>query len=372
MYEHSQDRCRGLVVGLGVGNVLGVPQEGWPRDAVEASYPNGIRDIEVETGEPDDDDLAQAIILAEAAIDAGAGELDVEVIGRRFWVWAEENGRGIGIQTADVLSRIGGGMPRCAGGAGVHAREPRGLPAPQAARQVWEESGRYSAGNGAVMRCAPLAIRWMGDDVDLARNTALSVVVTHADPRCVWSAVVVNLAVAMLLRGEAVEVPGLVARSQQTAARLGDSLADFGVAGAVPEAVLEACSISNGITPADLVLDGHDMGYTLKAMQVALWCADQAADFEEALVAVVSAGGDTDTNGAVAGAVLGARFGLNAIPSRWRRRLAEARQGREPLEGLADRLRALGQSQRGSVSDPRACGSDRMPAGTPAHPVGET
>ena len=90
----------------------------------------------------------------------------------------------------------------------------------------------------------------------------------------------------------------------------------------------------------DLVLDDVDMGYTLKAMQVALWCAVQASDFEESLVAVVSAGGDTDTNGAVAGAVLGARFGLNAIPSRWRERLAEVRQGREPLEALADLLMA--------------------------------
>ena len=67
------DRCRGLMVGLGVGNVLGVPQEGWPRRAVEAAYPNGIREIELEPGEPDDDDLAQAIILAEAAIEAGTG-----------------------------------------------------------------------------------------------------------------------------------------------------------------------------------------------------------------------------------------------------------------------------------------------------------
>ena len=338
LYEQSQDRCRGLMVGLGVGNVLGVPQESWPRYAVEASYPNGIREIELGPGEPDDDDLAQAIILAEAAIDAGPDPLDVEEIGRRFWGWAEENGRGIGIQTADVLSRIGGDMPRCAGGAGVQAREPSGVPALEAARQFWEESGRYSAGNGAVMRCAPLAIRWMRDDVDLARNTALSAVVTHADPRCIWSAAVVNVAIAMLLRSEAVEVPGVVARSRQAAEQLGDSLADFRVAGAAPEAVLEACSIPSGITPADLVLDGHDMGYTLKAMQVALWCADQAADFEKALVAVVSAGGDTDTNGAVAGAALGARFGLNAIPSRWRERLAEVRQGREPLEVLADRV----------------------------------
>ena len=325
------------MVGLGVGNVLGVPQEGWPRHAVEAAYPNGIREIELEPGEPDDDDLAQAIILAEAVIEAGTRDLDVDEIGRRFWAWAEENGRGIGIQTADVLSLIGGARPRCSLGVGLEAREPTGLPAAEAARQVWEESGRYSAGNGAVMRCAPLAIRWLRNDVALARNTALSAVATHADPRCVWSSILVNVAVAMSLRGEDVAASEAVRRTRRAAKELGDSLAAVGVAGTVPEAVLDACAMPNGTTPTDLALDGDDKGYTLKAMQAALWCATQATDFEEDLVAVVSAGGDTDTNGAIAGALLGARFGLKAIPSRWRWRLAEVRQGMQPLEALADR-----------------------------------
>ena len=83
------------------------------------------------------------------------------------------------------------------------------------------------------------------------------------------------------------------------------------------------------------------MGYTLKAMQVALWCALRAPDFEEAMVAVVSAGGDTDTNGAVAGAVLGARFGCRAIPPRWRGAVARLRPGRQPMEAWADRLLRL-------------------------------
>ena len=80
------------------------------------------------------------------------------------------------------------------------------------------------------------------------------------------------------------------------------------------------------------------MGYTLKAMQVALWCATQASGFEEALVAVISAGGDTDTNGAIGGAVLGARFGAEGDSgAAGAERLVEIRRGREPLEVLADR-----------------------------------
>ena len=92
--------------------------------------------------------------------------------------------------------------------------------------------------------------------------------------------------------------------------------------------------------PEAIGLDGWDMGYTLKAMQVALWCAHRAADSEEALIALVHAGGDTDTNGAVAGAVLGARFGLEAIPKRWRDRVATLRVDRVAMELWADRLRA--------------------------------
>lgn len=86
--------------------------------------------------------------------------------------------------------------------------------------------------------------------------------------------------------------------------------------------------------PASIGLDGWDMGYTIKATQVGLWAARAEPDLQQALVAVVAAGGDTDTNGAVAGAVLGARLGASAIPGRW----LEAIPGRDRLTELADRL----------------------------------
>ena len=59
-----------------------------------------------------------------------------------------------------MLSRYGGAAPRVGQERGVTAREPAGCSAQEAARTVWEESGKQAAGNGAVMSCAPLAIRW--------------------------------------------------------------------------------------------------------------------------------------------------------------------------------------------------------------------
>ena len=76
----------------------------------------------------------------------------------------------------------------------------------------------------------------------------------------------------------------------------------------------EALGIADVTAPEEIGLDGWDMGYTLKAMQVALWCAGRAADFEEALIARRQRRRRHRHNGAVAGAVLGARFGFDAIP----------------------------------------------------------
>ena len=344
-----QDRCRGLMVGLAAGNLLGILCEGWPRHQIRVRWPDGVRDIEASPGYPDDDDLAQAVILAEECL--GGNELDAGNLARRFWVWGEENGLGMGNATAETLARYGGSHPRRyasrnrsarrggpAGSDFPGAREPQGLPALQASRAAWEDSGGKAAGNGAVMRCAPLAIRWRHDDAALVRNTVCSAAVTHWDSRCIWSSVFVNLAVASLLREPPDAELRLAERAEQARETLGDALTPFGIDSPPQLAVTEALDVSDIATADEIGLDGWDMGFTLKALQVAMWCVHRAADFEEALIAIINAGGDTDTNGAVAGAVLGARFGLDAIPGRWRDRVARLRAERIAMETWADRM----------------------------------
>ena len=64
-------------------------------------------------------------------------------------------------------------------------------------------------------------------------------------------------------------------------------------------------------------LNKHLWGHTLIALQMGLWAAVTPLYFGAALREVVRVGGDTDTNGAVVGAVLGARYGFDAIPGWW-------------------------------------------------------
>jgi len=301
-----RERYRGALLGLAAGNTLGLPVESWPREEIRRRYPDGVREIDPSELElPWDDDLAQAVIIAEAIVEKDTlGSDDLAV---RLLDWYESNGRGMGSQTRAVLNLLRAGK----------------VPS-EAARIVWERADRTPAGNGAVMRCAPIAMRWRLDAAKLREETENSTRITHHDPRCAWSAVAVNLAIAGALNGRATSIETIAAQLES--------------AGASPMTVWAARHAS-GHELDDLRLDDSAMGYTLKAMQVGLWCLERGGDFESSLVAVIEAGGDTDTNGAIAGAVLGALHGAASIPERWASRIPRAKR----LLFLADEL--LGRAE---------------------------
>ena len=77
-----------------------------------------------------------------------------------------------------------------------------------------------------------------------------------------------------------------------------------------------------------------EAGYVVHCVEIAFWCAVHRPSLEEALIFLAEAGGDTDTNAAVAGALLGARDGETAIPPRWLDQLGPARS----VAGLAEKL----------------------------------
>ncbi len=336
------DRARGIMTGIAVGNLFGISMEGWNRARIVGKWPQGITEIEAHSGYPDDDDLAQSIIIAEAAAE---GPLCVDDLGRKFWEWAEVNGLGIGILTQDVLALYGGDDPRCLAQnrqAGM-ARTPRGIPIAEASKKAWRGE---RAGNGAIMRCAPLAIRYCRnllrlasrDTMPLTRESVVSAIPTHWDRRCGWSCAIVNIAISGALRNRVLSAQELIGLAKEGVAAAIPELGRYGYEAAPPKSVVEAVHQSSSSRIGDLTFDGHDMGFTLLAMQAALSSYWHAPDFETGLRQIVEAGGDTDTNGAIVGAVLGARFGCSGIPSRWRRRTAEIRSGRIPMAHYADVL----------------------------------
>lgn len=294
------DRARGVLLGLAVGNLLGLPVEGASRSTILRAHPAGLVEIDPrERNRPMDDDLAQAVALAEALAhdpDPVSGFAD------RLIEWRSENGRRIGIMTSTVIDYL-----------------EVGLGVPNAARAFWQERGSpETQPNGALMRSAPVALRYALEPDRLIEQTAATCAVTHFAPGAQWSCILVNAAIAMLVRGHEPNRDDLILAASQD--------------GAPAELIAWTLAIPEAIN--ERIGEERVSGHTYLCMQAALWCLDTDDGLEDALTRIVNAGGDTDTNAAVAGAVLGARFGASAIPQRWLECIPE----RERIEAATQAL----------------------------------
>ena len=272
------DRAEGALTGVAVGTLLGFAPIGCRRAEIPHRWPNGVTEIEAPSGCPDDDDLAQSIVVAEAAAE---GPLSVDDLGRRLWFWAEANGAGMGGLTHDALALQGGDDPqrladRMAAG---DVREARGLPVAEASKQAWAGS---RAGNGALMRSAPLAVRWHADTKRLVRESIVSAVPTHWDPRCGWSCAIVNLA----HRGS-FEKPDPDGGAVDRPRRRGRRAQRFRNSSATTTKRNRRRASSRGCIYRSLPGSttwrsmAADMGFTLLGMQAALISYWQASNFED-------------------------------------------------------------------------------------------
>ena len=295
-------RARGALLGLVAGNQLGVPTEhlGTP-EAIRKAFPNGVVDLAPPPkNSPYDDDAAMALLLGESLL-ASKG-FDANDVARRWVKWMKVDGRGIGIRTKRALTLIDRG------------KEP--FEAGQLANQ--ENPGR-SAGNGSVMRCVPVALRYHDDPDRLIRVSTQQAAITHADERCTWGAAAVNLAARELLHGNIYFI-------DEVMHRIGDR---------APRALREAIHRVPRERESDLpIARAGEAGYVVHCVEIAFWFATHDRSLEEALIALAQAGGDTDTNAAVAGALLGARYGDVALPPRWIDQIT----GSQGIAQLAERL----------------------------------
>jgi ADP-ribosyl-[dinitrogen reductase] hydrolase len=167
------------------------------------------------------------------------------------------------------------------------------------------------------MYCAPLgAFRAARPELLVEEAPALSAI-THWDERCRTACLAVTLAAAALVRGE---------EPREAVERAVEAVLDRDGGEELEYLVGEA-----GRARA---LDGPDMGFTLFTAGIGLQMAAEGLPFEEGSRYVVSLGGDTDTNAAVAGALLGALHGRGGLPPAWLEKLVD----RQAIEGEAESL----------------------------------
>jgi len=298
------DQIRGVIYGNAIGDALGIGSEFMSKTDVLIRFPNGLRhyaQVARRGFRPGDwsDDTDQMICILDSLV--AEKKVDPEDIAGRIYHWAKTNGRGMGRTVRNVTS------------ASNFLRDPFG-----AARAEWERGGRQAAANGAVMRTSVLGVWDFWDQEKVVENARLAALVTHADPRCVASSVAVSVAIAELLKNRTPDIEKVAEAAASAGARFDPGLPE--VVGAGYELRLD---------------EPGKFGYTYKTAGAGFWALRTAKSFEEGVVDVVNAGGDADTNAAVAGAMLGARFGFKAIPAEWADGLAEKKALDQRIEELS-------------------------------------
>lgn len=316
------------MIGLAVGDALGTTYE-FERIA-QPPYP------QLATGPATDvvgggpfalapgqvtDDTQLAVCLARSLAEREG--LDLADLARRYVAW-REHAFDVGAQTGASIARIA-----------------RGESPSQAGLAVWRASERRPAGNGSLMRIAPLAVwgaaRLAGSEVALARGAVDESLVTHADPRCALACAAFVVAIADAIATDSGDGARMVARARDglevARAYLATAwAADAADAGAVADAARAIASDLDAALAREPGVYGEELhlhrtaGFVRVAFRLAMWHAAHTASWRDAVVDVASRGGDADTNAAIAGALLGARDGEAAIPAAWRERVLAAVQ----------------------------------------------
>jgi ADP-ribosyl-[dinitrogen reductase] hydrolase len=290
----------GALLGLAVGDALGAPFEFQRASAI----PKPLPAFELPwIGMPPGtwtDDTAMARNLWRSLIQHD-GALVTDDVLRRHVQWLREGPPDIGRLTRRVLRRWEEGTTN-------------------AAREYYDTRGpEVSAGNGSVMYCAPLGVVRANEPDRLVHEAPALSALTHWDGRCRTACLAVTLVVAALVRGEG-PTRAVVAALHGVRDRQGGEELEYLVSEA-------------GRARA---LDGPDQGFSLFTAGIALQVVAEGRGVDDGLRFVVSLGGDTDTNAAVAGALLGARHGRAAIPAHWINTLRDHDQLQLEADALAE------------------------------------
>jgi ADP-ribosylglycohydrolase/fructose-1,6-bisphosphatase/inositol monophosphatase family enzyme len=271
-------RAQGCLLGQIAGDSLGSLVEFQSAEAIRAARPGGVRDLEdggtfgTIAGQPTDDS-EMALALARSIV--AAGGYRPEAAFGAYRRWRESGPFDIGTTTQAGLS---------------------GFPNPD------------SQANGSLMRVSPLGILgWNRDATALARaDSAL----THPNPVCQDACAAFVAAIAHGINHGDPTGAWEAAKAAATTAEIRETLERA------------------ALRPPDDYM--RQMGWVRTALQNAFHRLLRAPSLEEGVIETVHCGGDTDTNAAIAGALLGAVHGRQAVPLRWRRLVLTCR----PIEAV--------------------------------------
>jgi poly(ADP-ribose) glycohydrolase ARH3 len=299
-----RDRFRGSAIGTFVGDALGRSVEGWPGFAIRRSF--GILEQMSDGIYTDDTEMMMGIMEGLCEV----GGFDPALTARKF------------LQNFNPARGYGGRIY------GVMDRLRRGV--------LWNDAGTDSWGNGCAMRIAPIGFFYYDDPVKLREAAIQSSIITHKHVKGIAGAVVqataIGIATRKGLQGEAVGIAEFI-----------DLIIED--SGEIDQGMIVQLKRIKGVEGGDLreTIDAISSNFScdvsaMGAIPPAIASFLLTKGFEESVVVAVNCGGDTDTIGAMSGAIAGAYYGYSHIPEKWLMPLENEGKGRDYILSLADRL----------------------------------
>ena len=294
----------GALIGTAVGDASGAPLEGYSMDEV-SSVCGGNDTWEMISGRYTDD-TEMMIGVAESLIENKG--FNGEDMALRF-IENYDQSRGYGPGSKEALRRI-----------------TEGESWKEASKTLFRGKGSY--GNGAAMRIAPVGIFYY-DDADKLREIAYtSSHITHSHVLGKEGAALQAFSIALAVRGTEKEAMML-------------ELKDFVKTEVYKEKLSKVESLlENGteVSKKEVISELGNGEAAFNSVPTAVYSFLRADSFKDAVVYAVSLGGDTDTIGAMTGAISGAYYGEAAIPEVWEKKLEEGKKGRQYIRWLGEEL----------------------------------
>jgi ADP-ribosyl-[dinitrogen reductase] hydrolase len=241
------------------------------------------------------DDTQMALLIAESLLQKKG--FVASDLAQSFQSWAR-TAKDVGIQTRAVVNMPG------------YVLDPDSC-----ASRYFADHPESSAGNGALMRCAPVALFCINAIDQLVEFSRSSARVTHHDPKAQSSCVILNVwiqaAICRRVRDARAEAIEMLNESER---------AVWGR--------LERIETHREV-------DVASSGYTVQTLEAAAWSFLTTESYEEAVVRAANLGDDADTVAAVCGALAGAYYGYASIPDQWRTQLKDEARIRDIALALA-------------------------------------
>jgi ADP-ribosyl-[dinitrogen reductase] hydrolase len=294
----DSDRFRGCLLGLAVGDAVGATVEFMSRGTFEpvtdmvGGGPHALKPGEWT------DDTSMALCLATSLIEKAGHDPRDQM--ERYRRWHEDGYLSSTGSCFDIGSTVSAALRRY--------RET-GDP-------IAGSADPHSAGNGCIMRLAPVPMFYFPDEHAVRHYSLESARTTHGAAECLDACRLFGGMLFRALRGDSKERV-LFADAQSF------------------DGTPSIMAIARGEYQEKAVDQIVTLGHVVATLEAAAWCFSRTSSFGDAVLLAANLGDDADTTGAVCGQLAGAFYGANDIPERWRQRLVMHNE----IVALSDRLR---------------------------------